>query len=612
VKRIGSLLLIIFTVFSLCAKVNVTLETSKKIVKLGDPVLVRVNINGNENIKGIIPPSGNSFDIVKLGTSSNVSIVNGVVSNSYSYNFQLYPKNKGSVIIPPFRVITSSGTYKTNKVSIEVLSNLTSNDSQGDAINEGHNSPNIFFKIIPQKKHIFPNEPVCIKYVLYTKIQFTNPQLIKEPDFSSVISEDFEQTGQKKAVDIAGQQYWEIDLGHRIITPIKTGEITITPAKLKVLIISQRRQRDIFRNFNSVFDDFDKFFDDDFFSSPFTRTVPRILTSKPVKLEVSELPEGRPADYSGLIGDFRIDAKLDNNTVNAGDAVNLTISLVGNGNLNGFQLKPCLGPDLQIFDSNSKLEKSVVDNVLYSKMEDKIVIMPQKSGKLTIPSIKLCFFDPEKKSYRHISTDPITLHVKGSFKKQELLSSAPSISVNEKKDISMIESNIAYIHENTDISNFKHIYNKKIYKALTLFMFLLPFLTLIFRIIFEKYLGNAVWISKKTSLKNTLKKLSSIEKKLDETINSEDFRNILECFQDYFERAFGLPVISGASELEKYLSQSSIPEKVIKELSNIYTKLYQGAYSPLSINKKEFIDILNKLKALLKQANKYKDSGVKQ
>src|SRR5690606_5333817 len=58
------------------------------------------------------------------------------------------------------------------------------------------------------------------------------------------------------------------------------------------------------------------------------------LTSDPVSMKVRGLPSGKPDNFSGAVGNYKLNASLSKKEVKANEAVNLEVEIVGSGNLN--------------------------------------------------------------------------------------------------------------------------------------------------------------------------------------------------------------------------------------------------------------------------------------
>ncbi|MDD2714750.1 MAG: BatD family protein [Candidatus Wallbacteria bacterium] len=581
------------------AELAVDLKVGKKIVKLGEPVLLQVEIKGNERIRTVIPPKGDNFELASLGTSSNITIVNGVTSNSFSYNFYLYPKVQGLMSIPSFQINGDSGTYSTSTVEIEVVSNMTPAAQAASATAGAQTEENINFQVMPAKSKVFPNQPVILRYLVYSRVNFQNPQLLSEPDFSKVVSENFEQTGTKARVSINNSEYWEIELGRRIIYPISPGTFALTPAQLQVSVVAQRRQSGP-SGFDDIFEDLDKMFNDSFFS-PWTQLVPRRLSSAPVNIEVLPLPdEGRPSDFSNLVGEFQISAELDRAEVKAGDAINLSVTLKGKGNLKGFKLPADFGPDFQTYDSKNKLETEIIDGEVYSRLKYEYVLIPQKSGSQEVPPLSISFFNPYQAKYETVKTGTLYLNVSGKIAQSALVSSVPMTSEAPRNEIKVLEHDIAWIREKSELRNHVPAYASLARVALVFFL-LLPFLSSFCHRIFFRYYGNRDWVARHKALEKALQEIAILEKSSSGN-RKELYSGLNEIFGTFFRERFSFPNWAGKDQLEQLLSGVSIPSETRKKALKLYEELCQSAYAPETRNQNQ-LKLLSETRELLLKCN---------
>lgn len=138
------------------------------------------------------------------------------------------------------------------------------------------------------------------------------------------------------------------------------------------------------------------------------------LTAPDISMQVSPLPEkGKPADYSGAIGDFEVEASLHHGAV-AGEESCLLVTVAGTGDLSDAALpdiRSALGEGLQF--------KSMTDNVSYfihhgklgSELEIECVFVADKPGKYVVNPIEFSYFDSEKGKYVKARLKPIEIEV---------------------------------------------------------------------------------------------------------------------------------------------------------------------------------------------------------
>jgi hypothetical protein len=135
------------------------------------------------------------------------------------------------------------------------------------------------------------------------------------------------------------------------------------------------------------------------------------IVSKEMSLQVLALPaEGKPAGFSGAIGQFDLQVKAQPTDVGPGDPITLTMTLAGTGNFDRVEA-PILSqaegwksyPPSMKFTPGVSLEQG-------SKVFEQAIIA--KSGdKTTIPPLVFSFFDPEARKYQTLHSDPISLHM---------------------------------------------------------------------------------------------------------------------------------------------------------------------------------------------------------
>ena len=80
-------------------------------------------------------------------------------------------------------------------------------------------------------------------------------------------------------------------------------------------------------------DPFEAFFDDPFFNRNIVN-VKKDLTSQSLSLEVKNLPEtGKPASFAGAVGNYNFKADIDKTELYTNDAVTVTLTVSGTGNI---------------------------------------------------------------------------------------------------------------------------------------------------------------------------------------------------------------------------------------------------------------------------------------
>lgn len=146
-------------------------------------------------------------------------------------------------------------------------------------------------------------------------------------------------------------------------------------------------------------------------ASHFITSTRMVRRSAPVKwkpFEILPLPEeGRPEDFSGAIGHFRLESRISQSTLAVGDIADWTISLHGAGRLNGAALSPpALDPALfRLYPA----ERPAPDGDTLDAAAQRIV--PLSTNAVAIPAATFTYFDPSQGRYATASSRPATLRV---------------------------------------------------------------------------------------------------------------------------------------------------------------------------------------------------------
>jgi hypothetical protein len=153
---------------------------------------------------------------------------------------------------------------------------------------------------------------------------------------------------------------------------------------------------------------------DPFLQNFFGATVPKDITvaSPPTDLTVLELPtEGRPPNFSGAVGSFKIASTLSSAQAPAGDPLTLRLRVTGIGNFDRVD-----SPMLEHLDrwktyppkSSFKPEDAL--GLKGEKTFEQPLIASQP-GTQTIPGVPFSYFDPTSRHYETIRTDPVAVTI---------------------------------------------------------------------------------------------------------------------------------------------------------------------------------------------------------
>ena len=171
-----------------------------------------------------------------------------------------------------------------------------------------------------------------------------------------------------------------------------------------------------------------------------------------INITVKPLPaEGKPANFSGMVGSYSFNADFDRTNLKVGEAMTLSISIKGDG-LPGSITDPKL-PDFGEFRSvppENELSKKVVGNKVVTTKNIRVFLYPKKKGEFTIPEITYSWFNPGKKKYETATAGPWNVTVEKGEAAPEAIFQAPVAqgpAAVQKQEIESLGSDIRFIHK---------------------------------------------------------------------------------------------------------------------------------------------------------------------
>jgi len=330
------ILLFILIVSTICYAEDITIaaDVDKQEVALDDQITLTITVSGNvSNIPQPSIPDLKGFTSYSSGRSQNLSIINGQVSSSISFNYILVPNDTGDYTLGPFSINYQGKLYSAGPINIKVLPKNAQQQaypqqqqSQSAESEEQNSQPQhgkeLFIEAYVDKLRAYVNEQITLTFAVYQAVSLFDNPVYNPPSTTGFWAEDMPP--QRK--------YYKVINGTRyLVTEIKTalfatgpGEFTIGPARLEATV--EDIDRFISKN------PFDLFDQDPF--SMFKRGKPIILATDPIKVEIETLPEqNKPADFKGDVGNFDIALNIDKYTVEENQPISVKIKISGKGNI---------------------------------------------------------------------------------------------------------------------------------------------------------------------------------------------------------------------------------------------------------------------------------------
>ena len=381
-------------------------------------------------------PDFEGFRVHGRSTSSQVSIVGGQMTSTNSYIYQLLPEKEGRFTIGPITVNVSGEVHRTEPIEIEVVAGSVVLRGRGRGVSPfGSMSPrsrrapsvdagDVYLKAEVSKSSVYLGEEIIVTYRLYSRYVPLGPQIEDDPPLTGFWAEevDLDDSDTAKRQTIDGEPYLVFPLKRRILFPTKTGELEVPPLTLSTA----------FRLTSN--DPFDSFFS--------RGSSPIVVRSAPVKVDVKALPSaGRSREFAGAVGEFELTAELNREEVEAGDAVTLTLSIAGRGNLRTIE-SPTLPdtPGFRTFDPKTDETIRASHRGLRGSKQWEYVLVPESGGTKEIGPWSFQYFDPAAGKYVDATAGPLTLRVSGS-------AAGAATPPSSRGEVTLLRQDIRYLKE---------------------------------------------------------------------------------------------------------------------------------------------------------------------
>jgi hypothetical protein len=357
------------------------------------------------------PPSLSALEDWKVingpSIASQFRYVNGVSSTLRTFSWILAPVGPGERDIPELGLEIDGQRFVTEPITV-IVRPSPSTSARGSpgrdetAIREPDgevSTDDVFIRAEVEPQSPFVGEPAILSYKLYTRREVTSvPQLQEVPSYPNFWSQEIESptriTPDLQTID--GREYKVYIIRRLALFPTASGETELPPVIFSVPV----RTRDT-SPFRRPF----------FFSSVepiYRRTLPLTVNVRPLPVE------GRPADFSGAVGRFRMETEADRTEAKAGEAIGLTLTVSGDGNLRSAVAPgPAENANFTVYPAQEKQIASADDSLAQVRAWEYIFI-PHVPGRQPLPEVRFAYFDPTDESYHILSTPEHAVNVTGS------------------------------------------------------------------------------------------------------------------------------------------------------------------------------------------------------
>jgi hypothetical protein len=375
---------------------TVTFEMNLSKDVLGINERLRVDFTMNRDGDNFVPPDFEGFRVL-MGPSQSISSswVNGVRSFSKTYSYTLAPTARGKFTIKQATIVIKGETYKSLPKEVEVTAAVERPDGEKTVDDVADESLHLVAEI--SKTSPYLNEAVTVVYKLYASptIDVTNFRALDNPKYNNFWSQDIPVTKYDvQNTTFEGKPYRSVILKRVVLYPQKTGELEIEPLSLDVSLQIPTNKRD-------------------FFGGRIFAQANKTVSAGNRTINVKPLPtEGKPADFSGAVGEFQFSVTTSKTHLNASESLQAKVAINGKGNLKLFEIPSLnLPSSLEVYDPEFNESVRTTLSGMEGNVSNSYTIVPTFKGKYPIPSISFSFFNPKTEKYQTLSSGEIMINV---------------------------------------------------------------------------------------------------------------------------------------------------------------------------------------------------------
>ena len=377
------------------ADIRVRAEITPQQAELGEPLTLVIEVQGTQNVEPPALSGLDGFDTSYVGPSTQMSIVNNQYSASVRHRYTLRARKEGRFTLGPFRLEHQGREYQTGTVEVDIRAGRQAvrPPSHGQDLSDrpDHRREDVWLEITTPQQEVFLHQRIPLEVSLYVGgVRVADAQYPVLPG-DGVSLEPFEEPLRQRHT-LRGKMFRVLRFRTTVV-PLRSGTLELGPASLQLNVIRQAPGGS--RNL------FGRFFSDSLFG---TERRPRTLRSNDLSLRVVPLPqEGRPATFSGAVGQFRMDVTADPTQLRVGDPLTLRMLLSGGGRVTDAQPPSLVNAD-GFRTYTPQMDQPDPDTTVFEQ-----VLIPQDEMLDAIPAVHFSYFDPEAAQYRTLTSQPIRL-----------------------------------------------------------------------------------------------------------------------------------------------------------------------------------------------------------
>ncbi|MBD3321028.1 MAG: tetratricopeptide repeat protein [Chitinivibrionales bacterium] len=584
--------------------ISVSASAEKTKVSLGEQFVITVRIVSSKRLNNLPVPEiadNESFSVARVaknssGFTSSIQIINGKMTKKQEITYYLYyhcaPRKTGTFVFPSLRFTLDGETRSTKPIGITVTKEPTKN-------------PDMIVRLILSRKNLVVGEQALLKVKVLRKAKSTAAWT--QSSFSGLIERVDKELGSifslsrlfgqglKRTQERVGGELYEAVVAPYAVFPLSAGSYTVKPVLFEYVEqqpIQSGRRRD------PMFDDF---FGGDFFGfGTRVRQVPASVLSNSMAVTVTSIPPA-PAEFSGSVGKFSLDATVEPESIPAGEAVTLKVGVRGNTRP-GSVGEPALPdlPEFEIFSPEKHTYVDTTDKGLFSRKTYKYLAIPASEGEAIIPPVKLVYYDPDAGAFKTAASDTLRIAVtRGKGTKQSRSRYLTQAEIRE------VGTDIRYIKTGASLRNQP---DKPYFNPIFFILYPIPFLIAVFSMLYKIQAGRQKDITvtlRKKAMKTALRELQDVSVKSGSMSGTDLLGRIAAIIERYISHKFGFPATGKMlDELRLELVSRGVRSDIVNNLTMFIISMDEYRFGGSSLDESAKGSMIEKTKSFITDLEK--------
>ena len=579
---------------------------NKNTFEVGEDIIIKYTVNKkaenftSPNFGGLVILSGPN-----PSTSQSVSIINGVTSikSSTTYSFYLRANKTGEYKISAASIIVDNKKIKSKELNLSIVK-ATNNQIQQKKV-QVKNQKNIFIEGFISNPNPYLGEPITLKYILYNRLRdLSSLSINKMPVFSNFWKKDIPQSNNSKT-EIINNKYYEVStVLEYILIPQNKGSYKIDP--IEILAAG-------------------------FFSGN------QIIKSNSILIDVKDI-KNAPLNFSGVVGDFKIETKLEKDSVLNNEVVSYFVTIIGKGNIELVtwdDIQTDFPKDFEIIKSNIDESKIFKAGIHRSKKTFEYILIPKFEGKYDKIKTSITAFNFKDKKFYTITSPTNSLKVlnnpnANNEKTDDLNKYSTDKDINfikknpknkknnklhkkyKKLNQNRKDNNWIYLEEDHKIKNNHNLYEnyleeikKEKKSTIYIILFFVPFLALIIIKFYNTYVKNSRLNKNVKSSKIAQKRLKIAKKLLKKQDFDGFFEEIEKSLWNYFAFKFNINAADLSKEtIEEYFINYGLSIDIKDNFISLLNECELVRYSALKNDEDKIGSIIQNAKDIITEIEK--------